>query len=156
MSPDESRRVLVVANLTASTPAMLEEVKRRAGSGCQFGLMIPPESAGESDWTADDALAMVGRAAHGDVDAVAPGDDSARAVHDAVAGGDYDEIIVCTREEHHHLWFHHNLPERMQDLGVPVVVIPAEPNNWGPIEGFPPDWAPAAANPGGIAGLGNY
>jgi hypothetical protein len=35
-------------------------------------------------------------------------------------------------------------------------VIPPEPHKWGPIEGFPPDWVPHAASPGGIAGLGNY
>jgi hypothetical protein len=40
--------VLIVANRTASTPVMLAEVKRRAGTS-RFGLMVPPEA--EHDWS---------------------------------------------------------------------------------------------------------
>ena len=81
---------------------------------------------------------------------------AADTIHRVVAAGDYDQVIVSTPEEHHVLWFHHDLPSRLSDLGVPVAVIPPEPHKWGPIEGFPPDWVPHAASPGGIAGLGNY
>src|SRR4051794_30555245 len=51
MSPDTPPRVLVVANLTASTPALLEEVQRRAGFGARFALMIPPPDHNASDWS---------------------------------------------------------------------------------------------------------
>ena len=50
----------IVANRTASTPALLAEVHRRRES-CRYGLMVPPEA--ETDWSLDDAVRLVGRAA---------------------------------------------------------------------------------------------
>jgi hypothetical protein len=113
--PDAPKtNVLIVANRTASTPAMVAEVKRRAGA-CRFGLMVPPEA--KHDWSAEDALRLVGRAAR---------------------------------------WHHHKLPDRIQHLGVPVTVFPPNPDNWRPVHGFPPEWAPAAVSPAAVAGFGNY
>ncbi|HEX6654014.1 MAG TPA: hypothetical protein VF072_14815 [Thermoleophilaceae bacterium] len=43
MSEAPTRRVLVVANLTESTPGLLQEVERRARGGCDFTLTVPPE-----------------------------------------------------------------------------------------------------------------
>ncbi len=60
MSETTQTAILVVANRTGSTPALLAEVHRRAGTA-RFGLMIPPEA--EHDWTLEDALRLVGRAA---------------------------------------------------------------------------------------------
>lgn len=152
-----SARVLVVANRTASTPALLKEVELRAATGAQFSLLIPPDTRDDtSDWSADDAVGMLERACRGSVDTVDAGTNPAHTIHRVVAAGEYDQVIVSTPVEHHVLWFHHDLPARLNDLGVPVAVIPPEPHKWGPIEGFPPDWVPHAANPGGIAGLGNY
>ena len=148
--------VLVVANSTASTPALLAEVKRRAKSGARFQLLIPPVSERESDWTMEDALRLLGGACGTGVDSVDCGPNAADTIHRAASNRECDEVIVSTRPAHHVLWFHHDLPSRLKDLSVPVTVIPPEPDSWGPIEGFPPDWVPHAANPGGIAGLGNY
>ena len=153
MSDVSKTNVLIVANRTASTPAMLAEVKRRAGA-CRFGLMVPPEA--EHDWSADDAVRLVGRAAGADVAAVDPGPDAAATVHDLVARGEYGEIILSTVPEHHARWHHHKLPDRIQHLGVPVTVIPPEADNWGPVEGFPPEWGPSAVSPAAVAGFGNY
>jgi hypothetical protein len=148
-----SQPVLVVANRTSSTPALLAEVHRRAET-CRFGLMVPPEA--ESDWSLDDALRLVGRAAGQDVTAVEHGTNAADTIHDLVASGDYQEIVLSTVPEHHHLWHRHGLTDRVQQLGVPVTVIPPELNNWGPVAGFPDDWTPKAVSPAAIAGFGNY
>ena len=130
MPTDAPPRILVVANRTASTPAMLGEVQRRAAAGARFALLIPPVHPDDpTDWSSADACDLLRRA---------------------------DEVIVST--VHHQLdrWRHHDLPRRLADLAVPVTVIPPEPQRWGPIEGFPPDWVPGAANPAGMAGFGNY
>jgi hypothetical protein len=156
MTDSTTQAVLVVANSTASTPALLAEVQRRAKAGARFTLMIPPVSDDQSDWTAEDARLLLGRACGAGVECIDAGPNPADTIHRAVAGGDCGEVIVSTRPEHHVLWFHHDLPARLSDLSVPVTVIPPEPDSWGPIEGFPPDWVPHAASPSGIAGLGNY
>jgi hypothetical protein len=153
MSETTPAAVLIVANRTTSTPAMLAEVDRRAGT-CSFGLMVPPDA--DHDWSEEDALRLVGRVARAEIAAVEPGDDAALTVHDLVDRGEYTEIILSTRPTHHAHWHRHKLPDRIQQLGVPVTVIPPEIDNWGPVEGFPADWTPHAANPAGMAGFGNY
>ena len=46
-----------------STPRLLEEVERRAHSGCDFTLIVPPERHPHApDWTAEEALELIGRA----------------------------------------------------------------------------------------------
>jgi hypothetical protein len=149
-------RILVVANRTASTPALLAEVERRGQLGGSFTLLIPPErSHRHTDWTPEDAVRLMERAAGGTVEIIDAGPNAADTIHRGVADAVYDEVIVSTTPEHHVLWFHHDLPARLTDLGAPVTVIPPEPQNWGPIEGFPSDWVPHPASPAGIAGLGN-
>ena len=145
--------VLIVANRTASTPAMLAEVHRRRET-CRFGVMVPPEA--ESDWSAADACRLVGRAAEQEVEAVEPGANAAETIHDLVARGDYREIILSTVPEHHHLWHRHGLTDRVQELGVTVTAIPPELGQWGPIEGFPDGWVPKEVSPAAVAGFGNY
>ena len=59
------RRVLVVANRTSSTPALLEEVRMRARSAPhQFTLLVPdaPDRAA-ADWTLESALPLLQRSA---------------------------------------------------------------------------------------------
>jgi hypothetical protein len=145
--------VLIVANRTASTPALLAEVHRRA-EDCRFGLMVPPEA--ETDWTIDDALRLTGRAAGENVTPVEPGANAAATIQDLVERGTYQEIILSTVPEHHHVWHRHGLTDRVQHLGIPVTVIPPELNQWGPVEGFPDGWTPKEVNPAAIAGFGNY
>jgi hypothetical protein len=157
MSTESAPRILVVANRTASTPAMLGEVQRRAKEGARFGLLIPPVHPDDPiDWSAADACRLLERAGAGAVEEVDGGEDSALRVHELVHAGEYDAVIVSTVGHHLERWRHHDLPHRLKDLDVPVTVIPPEPGRWGPIEGFPDDWVPAAANPAGMAGFGNY
>ena len=55
------------------------------------------------------------------------GNDPLDAVHGAVSDGEFDELIVCTAPAHLARWVHHDLPHRLEHLGLPVLVIPPEP-----------------------------
>ena len=124
-SPDQPR-ILVIANRTASTPVMLDKVAERARAGASFTLLIPPDHGDQNDWSQEVALELVGRAAGGDLASLDPGDDPLDAVHRAVDDGDFDELIVCTAPAHLARWAHHDLPHRLQHLGLPVLMIPPE------------------------------
>jgi hypothetical protein len=142
MSETAEPTTLVVANRTASTPALLAEVKRRAAQGARFAVMVPAERADHPDWTPDDAARLLENACGSEVARVDPGADAAATISELVHDGRYAQILVSTAPEHHARWFHHDLPRRVEHLGVPVTVIPPEPDSWGPIEGFPDQWVP--------------
>jgi hypothetical protein len=146
MTTDTPRRTLVVANRTASTPALLTEIKRRAGAGTRFALMVPPESGTGTDWTPDEAARLVGEACHSDLELVDSGDDAAATIKQDVEQGRYADILLSTAHEHHHRWLHHDLHHTVEKLGVAVTVIPPEPDKWEPIEGWPPQYSPHAVD----------
>jgi hypothetical protein len=58
-----------------------------------------------------------------------------------------DEILLCTPPEHHSHWHRHNLPKRIQSLGVPVNVIPPNPTGWSFSYGFPDEWVHIEVGP---------
>jgi hypothetical protein len=153
---DTARRILIVANRTASTPALLDRVRARAHEGATFILLIPPETGDAVDWSSADACRLIGSAAGRAIETEDPGEDAAGTVHELVVADRCDEVILSTQPEHHARWHHHDLPHRLQNLGIPVTLIPPEPSGWGPVAGFPPEWVPGAVNPAGTAGLGNY
>jgi hypothetical protein len=76
MTADQTIRTLVVANRTASTPALLEEVRRRSGAGARFDLMVPPERGDLHDWTLDEAKQMIEKACRDEVECVETGHDA--------------------------------------------------------------------------------
>ena len=149
MSAAPTRRLLIVANRTESTPRLLEEVERQARGGCDFTLMVPPERHPDApDWTAADALELVTRAAHGrPVAYVDCGADAAATIGELVEQGALDEILLCTPREHHEHWHRHSLPKRIQALDVPVSVIPPDSSGWSYEHGFPDDWVRIEVGP---------
>ena len=151
MSNASQPRILVIANRTASTPMMLDRVTERAREGASFTLLIPPDHGHEDDWSREAALDLVGRAAGGDVASLDSGNDPLDTVHRAVADGEFDELIVCTAPTHLARWVHHDLPHRLQHLGLPVLVIPPEPDAPIPdhVRDALPDTATIPPIPGG-------
>jgi hypothetical protein len=142
MSETPPRRLLVVANRTESAPQLLDEVERRARTGCDVMLMVPPERHPDApDWTAEEALELVQRAAKDrPVALVDCGAEPAATIGELVEQGACDEILLCTPPEHHAHWHRHSLPNRIQALGIPVSVIPPDPTGWSFVHGYPEDW----------------
>jgi len=126
MSTVNEPRILVIANRTSSTPTLLHTVEQRAAAGASFTLMIPPDRGHHQDWSQEAALELLGRAAGADVPSLSPGDDPLDTVHRAVSDGAFDELLVCTTPPHLARWVHHDLPHRLQHLGLPVTVVPPE------------------------------
>jgi hypothetical protein len=117
--------VLVVANQTAATPRLLEEVKRRSKEGpCRFTLLIPDApSRKAADWTLDTALPLLRRAARGPVEALVQGEDPVTSVQEAVRTGDFDEIIVSTLPPGMSKWLRRDLVNQVKRLGLPVTAV---------------------------------
>jgi hypothetical protein len=148
-------RILVVANRTASTPLLLDEVTRRAEEGASFTLVVPPDkSAHGNDWSPEQAVGLLERAAHQPVGSLDSEEDVFDEIHRAVDAGEFDEIILSTPQEHLSRLLHHDLRHRLEHLKVPVRVIPPEPDAPLPDhvrEGMPESWSYPPPTPG-IAG----
>ena len=138
----ETNRVLLVANRTAMTPALRDEVRKRAAAGdASFHLLVPahpsglhrvvdPEVAGRAEAHArmEEALAALAEAAGpapltgevGDADPIA-------AIHDAMNSRTFDEIVISTLPKRVSKWLHLDLPSKARGLGLPVTHIESMP-----------------------------
>jgi len=125
MDTTTQANVLVVANRTAATPRLMDEISRRRKRGpCRFTLLIPDaESRRRGDWTLETALPLLRRAAAGPVEGVVCGTDPFTSIRDTVAGGAYDEIIVSTLPRRTSIWLRRDLVRRVRGLGLPVTAV---------------------------------
>jgi hypothetical protein len=135
----ETARVLVVANRTAATPALLDAVRERAARGpSTFTLLVPrpahgldrvmdPEegSVAEAEATLELALPLLADAAGAPVAGIVGDPEPMSAIQDAVNVQGFDEIILSTLPTRVSRWLRLDLPHKAAGLGLPVTTITA-------------------------------
>ena len=132
MQATSPTHILIVANRTAATPALLEAVRERTARGpCRFTLLVPrsywEKDTEESAITLELAVPLMEEAAGGHVDAEIGETDPLVAVRAAHEREPFDEIIVSTLPTHVSHWLRLDFPARVRRLGVPVTVVTAKP-----------------------------
>jgi hypothetical protein len=125
VEPQQSSRVLIVANRTASTPRLIDAVRRRTEAGpCEFALLIPDVTDRKAaDWTLETALRLLKPAARGKVEGLLGGPDPFESVQAVLQQGNFDEIIISTLPRRVSKWLRRDLIRRVEGLGLPVTAI---------------------------------
>ena len=138
--PDK-KRVLLVANRTALTPALRAEVLRRAADDeTSFHLLVPaspsglhrvvdPEVAGreEAQRRLEEALASLSEASGAEFTGEVGDADPIAAICDVLNAGDFDEIVISTLPKRLSRWLKVDLPSKARGFGLPVTHIESMP-----------------------------
>ena len=133
-------RILVVANKTAATPALIEAVRERAARGpATFTLLVPNAAHGlhrlvdpedqtqnEAEQTLELALPLLEQAAGTPVDGMIGVPEPLAAIQDACNLQGFDEIIISTLPHRVSKWLHIDLPSKLNGLGLPVTTVTAD------------------------------
>jgi hypothetical protein len=133
-------RVLVVANKTAATPALLDAVRERAAKGpCEFTLLVPNPAHGlhkvvdpedqttsEAEQTLELAVPLLEQAAGSQVEGMIGDSEPLAAIQDAVNLHGFDEIIISTLPTRVSKWLRLDLPHKAAGLGLPVTTVTAK------------------------------
>ena len=136
-APQDGPRILVVANKSDATPALLDAVRERAAAGpASFFMLVPNPDHLAFDRSNPDhprgdqilarALPVLEGPAGGEVNGRVAGSPNAYDdIVDELEGTGYDEIILETPPSHVSHWLHVDLPERIKHLGVPLRTVTA-------------------------------
>jgi hypothetical protein len=138
-SSEQPARVLVVANRTAATPALIAAVRERAERGpARFMLLVPNTSSGverfadpedhaetEAQNTLELALPLLEEAAGSEVTGMVGAPEPMDAIQDAVNLHGFDEIILSTLPKKVSRWLHLDLPSKLNVLGLPITTVTA-------------------------------
>jgi hypothetical protein len=145
-------RVLVIANVTASSPDLLAALKERADRGpIDPTLLMPAARIGfsgreEAQGRLDEALAQW-REAGFDAKGIVGDPDPAVAVHEAWDPREYDEVIVSTLPGQSSRWLQSDLPHRVgQITGLDVTHVQSRKRPQ-PRTGPPPEREKPALGP---------
>ncbi len=134
---DGGARVLVVANKTSATPALVEAVRDRAAAGrAEFVMLVPNlahvafdrnrPNVREGEHLLSEALPSLEAAAGAEVEGrVASSPNAYDDIVQALSNEDYDEIILETPPSHVSHWLHVDLRERIAELGYPLTTVTA-------------------------------
>jgi hypothetical protein len=139
MSDVTPARVLVVANRTAATPALIAAVRERAQrSPAAFTLLIPNAAHGlhklvdpedqehnEAEATLELALPLLEEAAGGHVEGMVGVSEPLAAIQDAINIHGFDELIISTLPTRVSRWLKLDLPSKAAGLGLPVTTVTA-------------------------------
>jgi hypothetical protein len=139
-SSASAARVLVVANQTAATPALIEAVRERAqASPARFTLLVPNPAHGlhrvvdpedqdrsEADETLAKALPLLEEATGAPVEGMIGVSEPLAAIQDAVNLHGFDEIIVSMLPRRVSKWLKLDLPHKAAGLGLPVTAVTPE------------------------------
>jgi hypothetical protein len=142
----DTARVLVVANRTAATPALLDAVRKRVARGpCTFTLLVPhtahglhrvvdPEDQGQTEAhaTLELALPLLEEAAGAPVEGMIGDAEPLSAIQDAVNLRGFDEIVISTLPTRVSRWLHLDLPRKAAGLGLPVTTVTARSREGAP------------------------
>jgi hypothetical protein len=133
MSEPSSARILIVANRTAATPALIEAVRERARrSPCSFALLVPqlpsevPFGDEEARKTLELAIPLLEEAAGGMVTAIVGPADALLAVERTLIHEHFDEVIISTLPARVSHWLKRDLQTKVERLQVPVTVVRAK------------------------------
>jgi hypothetical protein len=138
---ESSAHVLVVADKTAATPALLNALRLRADRGpVRLHLLVPnpdpaswrPSSVQHPDLTHGEqvlalALPLIEDATASPVTgSVSARHDPMDAIEQALLTDAFDEIVLSTLPHHVSRWLHVDLPSRVAHLGLPLTTITAK------------------------------
>ncbi len=133
MPESSPARVLIVANRTAATPALIEAVRARAErSPCSFTLLVPQlpgeEMFGqeEASKTLELAIPLLEEASGSTMTGIIGGADPLLAIERALVHEHFDEVIISTLPERVSHWLRRDLPAKVERLGIPVTVVRAK------------------------------